>query len=163
MYKPQIKMVIREQYYIIEGVLEKNNFSNRCMFAIFARHGKTKERIRKKKKQPESTYTRFANCNERIFLCALPALPTYIRSSFYGDKHQKVPRKLNTCTFFYLFIFSYFFSSLFLHVRTHTFHTYRYVLHTLNNTRETRCFSPYFHSSAVIQVHAPYWQCRGAL
>jgi len=66
---------------------------------------------------------------------SLYVLPTYIRSSFYGDKHQKLPRKLNTCAFFYLFIFLIFTSPP-SHVPTHTF----YVLHTLNNIREIRCF-----------------------
>jgi len=91
--------------------------------------------IRKKRNRKAHTPGFQIAMNEFAYVFSLYALPTYIRSSFYGDKHQKLPRKLNTCAFFYLFIFLIFTSPP-THVPTHTF----YVLHTLNNIREIRCF-----------------------
>lgn len=102
------------------------------------------------KKKGNNTYI-YPVCKlPRIFLCVFLTLSAHIRSSFYGDKHQKLQRKLNTCAFFYLF----FFLSPSLHVPTYllTLSTHWYVLHTLNNIREIRCVSFYFHSLTVRQV-----------
>lgn len=76
-----------------------------------------------------------------------PALSAYIRTSFHGDKHQKLLRKLNTCALF-LFIF---FPSSPSHVPTRPL-SIRAVPHTLNNIREIRCFPFYFHFLTVIRT-----------
>lgn len=84
--------------------------------------------------------TRFLQIAENEFsrptTCPPPPPPPHVRSSFYGDKHQKLLRKLNTCTFSFLFpllLFIYFLSLPFFCARTA-----RTFLHTLNNTRDTR-------------------------
>lgn len=115
--------------------MKKNNFPIRSTFAIIYSTRENARNDQEKKERKAHTPGLQIAMNEFAYVFSLYALSTYIRSSFYGDKHQKLPRKLNTCAFFFLFIFLIFTSPP-SHVPTHTF----YVLHTLNNIREIRCF-----------------------
>lgn len=131
------KKIIHEERTIFKKITLKiiKNFPIICAFAIIYL---TWENARKDEEKRNGKHIHpVCKLPRTNFLMCFPTLPTHIRSSFYGDKHQKLPRKLNTCAFFYLFIFVIFFFVSF--TRTRTF----YVLYTLNKIREIR-WTPLF-------------------
>lgn len=126
-------------YYVIKYTGEKNDFFALLVCVRFViillvaekRRGK-EEGGRKKDRKAHTPGLQIAT-NEfsydvRSFtLCYIIPTPYVGSCSFYGDKHQKLPRKLNTCAFF-IFLISAFPSPPHLYTYTYTYiNVYSYI------------------------------------
>lgn len=148
-------------------MLKENNFPIRFTFTIiivvsspWESAGNDQKKRKRKTHTPglqiatnEFSYMFFTTSS--TYTSGLHFMATNIKS--FHENWIRVP--------FFIYLF-FFVSSTFTRI-SHTYSCTFYVFHTLNNIREIRCFSPYFHSLTVTSPCIPCMLCtvyrQGAL